>query len=181
MDPHLQQRLLGAAILVALGVVFIPLLLDHGGSSSEAPQLREEIPEQPPEDFSSSVIPLNEEAIEALRSEALTPAPAIVREEPIAEELPDKDPNQGETVTTRTGLNAWVVQLGSFADEENAQRLVAKLKGAGHSAYVDQVADDGNAQFKVRVGPEITREQAAAVMAELERSFGTKGILLKYR
>ena len=39
MDRQLKQRVVGAAVLVALGVIFIPLLLDQGRLETSSPEL----------------------------------------------------------------------------------------------------------------------------------------------
>ena len=50
MEAHLQQRIVGAIVLVTLGVIFIPALLDGSGYKSRQVQDIEvkEKPEFPP-------------------------------------------------------------------------------------------------------------------------------------
>lgn len=58
----------------------------------------------------------------------------------------------------------WWVQVGSFSQRDNAQRLVGDLVAKGYSA---QVRDAGKSQFKVRVGPVKNRKAAQALQAKL--------------
>ncbi len=37
MDRQLKQRVVGAGLLIALGVIFIPIFLDNGGVDSPVP------------------------------------------------------------------------------------------------------------------------------------------------
>ncbi len=58
MDPALKQRLLGAAVLVALAVIFLPMLLDSPAPpSGEA--MRVDIPVPPDRRFETRVLPLD--------------------------------------------------------------------------------------------------------------------------
>ena len=49
MDRQLKQRVVGAGLLVAFGVIFIPIFLDNGGVESPVPPSMN-IPPAPTED-----------------------------------------------------------------------------------------------------------------------------------
>lgn len=206
MDRQLQQRVVGAAVLVALGVVFIPIFLDDGTLPPPLPDAVN-IPPEPVRDFESRVVPLDEtrvEAIEAgLDAELVPPpvepadeaapdgaqraappfepqAPAPVDPQP-ADAPPAPDAAAAPAADSATGAVAWTVQLGSFSNDANAKRLIEKLRAADYPAYLErQVEADGTA-FKVRVGPEIKREDAEALKRTLEEKFGQKGMVLRYQ
>jgi DedD protein len=81
MDPALKQRLLGAAVLVALAVIFLPMLLDSPSPpSGEA--MRVEIPPPPDRRFETRVVPLD--AGQPLADPATREAVVLPAEEPIA-------------------------------------------------------------------------------------------------
>src|SRR5690625_2010769 len=46
MDKLLKQRLIGASILIALGVIFLPMLFDRGSSSRDTGEHMVELPER---------------------------------------------------------------------------------------------------------------------------------------
>ncbi|MGR8921553.1 MAG: SPOR domain-containing protein, partial [Gammaproteobacteria bacterium] len=81
----------------------------------------------------------------------------------------------------RADVDAWTVQLGSFSDDANARRLIDKLRKAGHPAYLERRVDGEKTVFKVRVGPQIRREEAEQVRDRLEQEFALKGMLVRYR
>ena len=54
----------------------------------------------------------------------------------------------------------WVVQVGSFSDATNADKLVARLRLESMSAYREQVSRSGTVIYRVRVGPFLEREDA---------------------
>jgi DedD protein len=81
MDPALKQRLLGAVVLVALAVIFLPMLLDSPAPpSGEA--MRVEIPPPPDRRFETRVLPLDagQPAVDPSERAAV----ALPPEEPIA-------------------------------------------------------------------------------------------------
>jgi len=65
MDRGLKERLVGAAVLVALAVIFIPMLLDDS-PSGPGPITGTNIPERPDAEdgFSSRIIPVKPEPVE---------------------------------------------------------------------------------------------------------------------
>lgn len=75
-------------------------------------------------------------------------------------------------------LVRWVVQAGSFSEQENADSLVAKLKQAGFAAYRVTTADASGTLFKVRIGPEIERQAALDIAEELGRKMNLDGIVM---
>lgn len=69
MDRQLKQRVVGAAVLVALGVVFIPLILDQDTLETR-PAEAVDIPPPPQDAFESRVEPVDEAAIAELEQRA---------------------------------------------------------------------------------------------------------------
>ena len=64
----------------------------------------------------------------------------------------------------------WAVQLGSFSDRDNAQRLAGELRAQGLPAFLSQVESGGRTLHRVRVGPQASREAATAVAERLVAS-----------
>jgi len=57
VDEKLKQRLVGASVVISLGVIFLPMILD-GGRHTEFAKIRIEIPSQPEVNYSSRIEPL---------------------------------------------------------------------------------------------------------------------------
>ena len=68
----------------------------------------------------------------------------------------------------------WAVQLGSFADKDNAERLAADLRDKGYAAFLSQLDTDGGKLHRVRIGPQKDRDGAEAMAARLLK-VGHKG------
>lgn len=57
-------------------------------------------------------------------------------------------------------VGGWAVQLGTFAELGNAERLAQEIAGRGFTAFVSPFKQSGKSLYRVRVGP--VREKAAA-------------------
>jgi DedD protein len=71
----------------------------------------------------------------------------------------------GSAAESSTGM--WAVQLGSFSNEANAERLAADLRKNGYAAFLSQHKSSSGSLHRVRVGPQKDRESAEAVASKL--------------
>jgi DedD protein len=72
---------------------------------------------------------------------------------------------------------SFVVQLGSFAGRDNADRLVRDMTAKGFAAFVAPIKSGGRELYRVRVGPTRDRAQAEALAAQLRRVGQTGSIV----
>ncbi len=61
----------------------------------------------------------------------------------------------------------WAVQVGSFGDEGNAERLAQRVAALGHSPRITTYRAGGRVMYRVRIGPHATREAAEAAASAL--------------
>ncbi|MCB1802686.1 MAG: SPOR domain-containing protein [Gammaproteobacteria bacterium] len=171
MDDGLKKRLIGAAVLASLAVIFVPMLFEEPPSS---PPPLAPLPSPPPiSDFAS----------EKLRDEipAITPlAPVAVENE----SDPADDADDGTATpepAPRTGLSAWVVQAASLSSQESADKLVARLREANlPTPEPEMVEIRGRRWFRVRVGPVIEREEAEGMIEKVSEIAGAKAQVRRY-
>ena len=91
----------------------------------------------------------------------------------------DLEPEQTAAVTNPADpLVRWVVQIGSFAETGNAQRLVEQLRVDGMPAYRDQVTSASSSVYRVRVGPFLEREEALRTRQQLSERFSIDGVVM---
>ena len=64
----------------------------------------------------------------------------------------------------------WSVQLGSFAEQANAQRLADEVGQHGFDTFLMPLQQSGRTLYRVRVGPSETRNQAAALAGSVGES-----------
>ena len=86
------------------------------------------------------------------------------------------DPANAPSLSAEPGSSTgmWVVQLGSFEDQVNAEGLAADLRKQGFAAFLSQLSTSSGELYRVRIGPQKDRESAEAVAEQLAR-VGHKG------
>jgi len=170
----MKQRLVGAIVLVALVVIFVPMLLDDEPIVTSG-ITKSNIPPQPKSDF----------PIRTVSRKEVKPLVSASKIEPT--KTTDSMP-KAKTVTAapkpapkaRVGLSAWVVQVASFEKRENANKLMNRLQAKKLSAFVEQASVDRKTVFRVRVGPEVDHKKAEAIRGRIEREFKLKGKIERY-
>jgi DedD protein len=93
---------------------------------------------------------------------ATEPEAAPLREEPSAAA---SAPPKAADMESATGM--WAVQLGSFSNEANAERLAATLRDQGYAAFLSELHTGSGDLHRVRIGPQKDRDSAEAVAAKL--------------
>lgn len=174
MDIALKQRLVGATILIALAVIFLPLLLDGENRDGQATQPIE-IPERPNVDFKTRRLPIGDhgQTDEPTRdagatAENIQPAPEKPVEAP-ANEIPEEPvASEPEPVIDEVSGN-WLVQVGSFGSLDNANRLEKELDALGYVVMLETTASDTGSLVRVKIGP-FESEHEASQAAQSVRS-----------
>lgn len=76
---------------------------------------------------------------------------------------------------------AWVVQLGSFADITRAKTLVQELKAKGITGYTKEMkTNKGKQLMRVFVGPETNRSKAEAIQKQVAHELQVTGVVVDY-
>lgn len=85
------------------------------------------------------------------------------------------EPNAG----TATGGDRWVIQLGSFSIQNNAQSLKAEAEKLGYKPYIENSQTDKGAIYRVRLPSVASRAQADDIAAKINAQLGTKAQVSK--
>ena len=180
----LKQRLVGAIVLVALAVIFIPMLLS-GGREMEMPVFGSNVPDRSAE--IKNIEHIDIEQIQKTQPRAVNP-----KRIPIAEGLPEPEivKEKKSIIDTIVKLTeedkpviketVWAVQVGSFNNRKNALGLKEKLRKKKVHAFVERIMKDNKATYRVRVGPEATQKKAEALKEQLLKEFKLKGLVVKH-
>jgi DedD protein len=59
MEPALKQRLLGAVVLIALAIIFVPMLFSGNGPMQDSATVNLELPPPPSREFETRVLPVD--------------------------------------------------------------------------------------------------------------------------
>lgn len=76
--------------------------------------------------------------------------------------------------------NSWVVQLGSFKNHGNANKLVGKLRKNGFTAFTELAAKTKGAPTRVCIGPEFQKQKADQIVKDLANKLNIKGIVVRH-
>lgn len=191
-DP--KHRIVGAVILVALAVIFLPMILNKQPEQPEPPALAPiaEIPLPDSKVVTAPVPPLEPAPLSTTTPP--TPPVATPPEPPAAKPAapipaPAAKPSAPEKKTDKPAAKdksaakverGWVVQVGAFASSENAKQLRDKLRKQGFSAEIDHLTVDAKPMVRVRVGPYRDNAAAKAAQTRLQSEAGVKGVVLAY-
>jgi cell division septation protein DedD len=166
MDRTLLERMVGAAVLVLLFVVFAPMLLDGREDDSGG------LPDDNAANTHTKVIILNQPAESAAQPVAAKPVKPI---KPIKPKTQQSSPAPAVTAGGRSKPVAeaprkgFAVQLGSFSSRENAVGFAGSLKNAGYAVFVIRGAASSGAVYRVYAGPKDTRKEAEALAQRLAK------------
>lgn len=150
MDTSLKQRLIGAIVLVALAVIFLPMLVTGPARDSTADSVPIEVPGAPADaQFETRELPL---ATPTGGSSGLQGAAPV-------KEAPGATP---EVADTGPGVAAgnFAVSFGAYASQAHADAVIAHLKGARLPGFSERATVNGKPAWRVRVGPFADRAQA---------------------
>lgn len=187
MDIQLKERLVGAAVLVLLGVIFIPMVLDGPGGKQRIQQNVELPPKHgqrtvridlAPDKPEQAMQPAVEEKSVDLTENSTPEQPAAntVVATPVpesgkpAESRPAESTPLRETASTPSG--EWTVQVGSFSQQANADTLAAELVAKQYSAWVSRFQDGKTIHYRVRVGGYPDRDAAVKAAEQLKSATG---------
>lgn len=204
MNSQLKQRLVGAVVLVALAVIFIPMLLPGKGDLSRGID-GSNIPPEPDYRFSAPVpapeappmaaapgLPVGEAqdqaAPDAPPVSSVKPAPVVTESPKASPAIKAPTPEAAPTKATASAApnekspqaSGWVVQVGSFSSQPNAKALCEKLRKQGYACFVEAVQATADAVYRVRVGPTVSRATADKMRQKLLDVTGLQGLVQAY-
>ncbi|MBQ0834497.1 SPOR domain-containing protein [Marinobacter sp.] len=194
----LKQRIIGALVLVSLAVIFVPMVFDEPHSERTSTSIN--IPEEPPfpevEAPESDIAPTPpyQQDQAANSSSASQDFRILENDEPAAQPAPPQpEPSQPKPVQqatespestekanaefTRSLEGAWVVQLGSFGNGDNARRLRDKVREKGYSSHLQEVVRGDNTLTRVFSGPFAEKSKAEAAKRTLDKAFSLNSLV----
>jgi DedD protein len=185
LEDRLKQRLLGGAVLVALVVIFVPMLIDE---PVERRTLSDHtIPVKP-----EVITPIPEKRVQQQREAEPRPVPAVTTPEPKKTPKPQPvvtkkvKPAESKPVdtpkkeSTRPSPTAWMIQVASLTNEQNAKKLVESLRKADLPAQMEKVRLNGKLHYRIRVGPEVDHRLAEKMVAKIKQAFKLNPKLMRY-
>lgn len=207
LDKAYKQRMVGALVLVALAVIFLPMLFSRQDEQRQVtveapaapqapsvPQVQVEpvvvpepqvLPQEPvpsDDDIAQQEAPSTPVArvAPAPVAKAVTPPPVAKAITPPAQPITaaTSKPDTTQSRIDANGLSvSWSVQLASLSSRESAENLQKTLRSQGYNAYI-RTADGKNRVF---VGPLIERAEADRLRDLLGRQQNLKGFVVRFQ
>jgi DedD protein len=208
VNEILKQRLVGALILVALGVIFWPIIFVQPGHDDMA--LQGTIPPRPgisttaltapdpiglrasPE-IAARSIPVPDVLMDDGLGDVLAKAP---RESTVAKPTtvkpagvssPKPAPGQPrESAPEPLALDgdgiplAWILQVASVSVAQKADSLRMRLLDMGHKGYVKKVRSGERDLYRVYIGPKFERDRLERLQPEVDSEFGVTSMIVRY-
>ena len=174
MSEQIRYRITGSLFLLALAIIFLPMLFDGDGVPGVEVALIET-------DFVPEAVQRFEDA-----------APASDFAERVAELRQEVDEQGFHRETgTRIGepvlsvpdeaTDAWAVQLASFALQENAVDLRDKLRADGFEAFVTTYRPPGGDVLnRVAIGPVLDVSRAERLQQELSERYEVEARIMAF-
>ena len=190
MASKFQNRLVGTIVLVALGVIVLPGLLDgqkkhyqdefaaiplvpKAGDRDEPdmmPAATQALPTQPPEfePEPAPVAPPKPKPVEPPKPKVEAPPAPKPEPKPVVEEK-----------AAPTG-KAYVVQLGALKNADKVNEIVGKLRGAGYRVYTSPSTPVQGKITRILVGPDASKDKLKGSLGELKQLSGLSGVVMGY-
>lgn len=150
---------------MALGVIFIPVLLDGSGYKSRQERTIEvpPAPEFPP-------VQAFEPTTKApdLKTSSTPPVAAARPESPTSSAAPEQP------------VKAFALQVSTVTVKNNAYALRDKLRKKGYSAYVETRTGGGKTIYRVRIGPELDMNRLEKMKKTLSKEQGLDGFIVNH-
>ncbi len=198
----LKQRLVGTLVLVALGVVFWPLIFTQ--PDSRAPLVLGPVPD-PPEIDRTPIAPPDSfrEAVEAQLPEATMPSADeqtradtktllddAAAESGVSELSALSQPNEAavresgpaaEPIIDAQGLpRLWVLQVATVSSEARADVLVETLRGRDYKAFVAAFQKADNTLYRIQIGPNVERQRLERIKPDIDQALKVDSQILRY-
>ena len=203
MDEVLKQKIVGALVVFALLVVFLPTIFNE--PMIESSLIKVDVPDKP-DDLQAVEFPvavsrdmlrelqadLKDISNEQVDKDDVNGVPEAAKKlfaardidqlkdvvSGLVKNIKGVDADEGEGVTTLT--NAWTVQLASFIKFEYAQKLNSRLRNGGEKSYFKKYGVAGGHVFRVYVGPTLKEAQARETKKRLKKLYQLDGLVIRY-
>ena len=207
LDKVFKQRMVGALVLIALAVIFLPMLFSRQDEQRQVqvdaptapqapvmPQVQvEPVPVPEPQVIEQEPELPVEQAVVAAPKPAPAPAPAPVApvvSKPVAPAKPPavtpaqtvaQPPAKLDTTQKRVDPNglpiSWSIQLVSLSNRASADNLQKTLLNQGYNAYVRS----SGGMNRVFVGPLLERAEADRMRDILDKQQNLKGFVVRFQ
>jgi cell division septation protein DedD len=161
VDTPLKQRLIGAIVLVALAVIFLPMLVKGPAPDSGVANVPITAPDAPADgQFQTRELPLV-----APTGGATGLQSGVSSTQPLQDAAAPAEPAAADA-SPGVAAGNYAVSFGAYASQADANAVIAFLKKAQLPGFSESATINGRQAWRVRVGPYADRAQAEAARLE---------------
>jgi DedD protein len=199
-----KHRLIGAAVLAAVAVLFLPSFfkdrqqyqVDTSSHIPGRPSITAVDFDEPERPDGIESAPAPESMFVPDESEALPsgqfppaeqmPVAAVPEVAASAQSVSSKVSSSIASVPViplnSQGLpDTWVVQVASLSGQDAANKLRDQLQAEGHKAYVRSVPGANATIYRVFIGPKQDKAQAIAIKTQLDKRLKVNSLVLPFK
>src|SRR5688572_5444081 len=137
MEPALKQRVVGAVVLVALAVIFLPMLVKGPAPESGVSDVPLQLPKAPEGEFAGEGDGVKTQEL-PLVAPGGAPASGVVGMDASGDAAQGSDADAGMLPATTAGGD-FAVSFGRYATQADAQKVVAALTASQLPGYQEEV------------------------------------------
>lgn len=191
----IRQRLLGFLMLLALVVVFWPIVFEPPSSEPVFVLPEYSMPSKPAVDISKAAmasgslvqpdqrLPVREQLNDGGVMVVVDPVDLdFGSSPPVASDGPDREPASLTLAEfDEQGLPiAWELELVQFSSEVKASQFVTMLQDSDYKAYSALVRRNNRSFYSIRIGPKLQRERLLDIKLRLDEFFGIDSAMRRF-
>jgi cell division septation protein DedD len=157
VDTPLKQRLIGAIVLVALAVIFLPMLVKGPAPDSGVASVPISAPAAPSDgQFETRELPL------VAPTGAATGLQGASTTQPLQDGVDATSAPAAADSSPAVAAGNFAVSFGAYGSQADADAVIAYLKKSQLPGFAEPATINGRQAWRVRVGPYADRAQAEA-------------------
>ena len=189
----IKQRFVGFVVLVAIAVIFWPIVFvtPENADDFELPVF--EMPPKPVVAVSERREPVLNKVDQSVLPKVQEREPPIIQPIDIASPAPDlalvdadEEPERQLSALERADFDdqglpvSWELQVATFSTAERAEEIALELRNKGHKAYVSAVTIDGTKLFRVRIGPKMQKQRLLDLQPDIDAYYGVESSIIRF-
>ena len=189
----IKQRFVGFVVLVAIAVIFWPIVFVTPENADDFDLPVFEMPPKPVVAVSERREPVLNKVDQSVLPKVQEREPPIIQPIDIASPAPDlalvdadEEPEQQSSALERADFDdqglpvSWELQVATFSTAERAEEIALELRNKGHKAYVSAVIIDGTKLFRVRIGPKMQKQRLLDLQPDIDAYYGVESSIIRF-
>ena len=189
----IKQRFVGFVVLVAIAVIFWPIVFvtPENADDFELPVF--EMPPKP----AVAVLERREPVLNKVDQSILPEVPQrqrpIVQPIDVVSPMPnvalvdaDEEPERQASALERAEFDeqglpvSWELQIATFSNSERAEEISQLLRAKGHKAYVSPIILDDQRLFRVMIGPKLQKQRLIDIQPAINDYFSIESFIVRF-